>query len=99
MTLHIDFETRSELDLKEVGLHRYARHPSTDVWCLAWAFGDDEPSIWTPGDDWPFERYIKEGVPVHAWNVAFELEIWNEILVKRYGWPPLTLEVSHPRGL
>jgi hypothetical protein len=28
-SLHIDFETRSVLDLREVGLHRYARDPNT----------------------------------------------------------------------
>jgi DNA polymerase len=89
MKLHIDFETRSQLDLKEVGLHRYARHPSTDVWCLAWAVGDDEPRIWTPGAP---SSVPPTGLPVHAWNAAFELEIWNEILVKRYGFPVLKPE-------
>ncbi len=96
-TLHIDFETRSELDLKEVGLHRYARHPSTDVWCMAYAFGDDEPVIWTPGMSLPMGMTVRvhEGAAVAAWNVAFELEIWNEILVKRYGFPALKPEQAH----
>jgi DNA polymerase len=43
MIIHGDFETRSELDLKEVGLDVYARHPSTDVWCFGWAIDDGEP--------------------------------------------------------
>jgi hypothetical protein len=46
MIIHGDFETRSELDLKEVGLDVYARHPSTDVWCFGWAVDDGEPQIY-----------------------------------------------------
>ena len=41
--LHIDFETRSVIDLKEVGVHEYAAHPTTDLWCAAYAFDDEEP--------------------------------------------------------
>lgn len=95
--LRIDFETRSALDLREVGLYRYARHPTTDIWCLAWAFGDDEPQLWLPGEPMP-ERialHVEANGPVVAWNVAFELEIWNEILAKRYGFPPLKPEQAH----
>ena len=40
--LHIDFETRSELDLRKVGLHNYARHPSTDVRCMSFSLDDGE---------------------------------------------------------
>lgn len=32
---YIDFETRSEADLKAVGAANYAEHPSTDIICLA----------------------------------------------------------------
>lgn len=101
--LHTDFETRSAIDLREVGLHRYARHPSTDVWCMAWALGDGEPVIWTPADGPPTfangasfaSMHVAAGRPFYAWNVAFELEIWNEILVKRYGFPPLKPEQAY----
>lgn len=40
-------------------------------------------------------EHVAAGKPVSAWNVAFELEIWNEILVKRYGFPPLKPEQAH----
>lgn len=91
MKAHGDFETRSELDLKKVGLYRYARHPSTDVWCFAYALGNDEPRLWLPGQDCPAElaAHVKAGGPLYAWNVGFEYEIWQEIMVKRYGFPPL----------
>ena len=105
--LHIDFETRSELDLREVGLHRYARHPSTDVWCMAWAIDEDEPKLWgdrievdgvgllpynCPPD---VHNHVFDGGIVKAHNAPFELEIWNEILVKRYGWPELKPEQTY----
>lgn len=40
--LHIDLETYSEVNLSQVGQHYYARHASTRVLLLAYAF-DDEP--------------------------------------------------------
>ena len=95
-TLHIDFETRSELDLREVGLWKYVRHPSTDVWCAAVAIGDEEPGIATLTDRlWippRFVDHVRSGKPVYAHNAPFELAVWNEIMVKRYGWPPLAPE-------
>ena len=39
--LHIDFEARSELDLKKVGAYKYAAHPSTEILCMSYAFNDD----------------------------------------------------------
>jgi DNA polymerase bacteriophage-type len=43
MTLkfHFDFETRSRSDLKKVGVYNYARDPSTETLCMAYALGDD----------------------------------------------------------
>ena len=93
-TLHVDFETRSELDLKEVGLHRYARHPSTDVWCMAWSLGDADPALITlnGAEHCGFIPHVKAGLPVYAHNAPFELDIWNNIMVPRYGWPELKPE-------
>lgn len=95
--LHCDFETRSILDLKAVGLWNYARHPSTDVWCMAYAQGDAEPSMWLPGQKLSdyFVQYIEQGGKVVAHNAAFELAIWNEIMVPRYRWPRLSPEQTY----
>lgn len=47
---YLDFETRSLVDLKKIGAHNYAVHPSTEPLCLAYAFGDLRPvHLWTPG--------------------------------------------------
>lgn len=92
--LHIDFETRSILDLKKVGLDNYSKHPTTDVWCLGWAFGDEPIELWTPSNPIPgfLKHYLKALTPVAAHNAAFELAIWNNIMVPRYGWPELKPE-------
>lgn len=95
--LHIDFETRSTVDLKETGVDIYAQHPTTDVWCAAFAFGDDEPEIWTSGKCRAFVlhrviEHVRSGGLVVAHNAAFELAIWNGIMVPRYKFPPLKPE-------
>ena len=46
--LSIDFETRSDVDLKACGAYVYASDPSTQVYMMGWAFGDDEPETWLP---------------------------------------------------
>lgn len=93
-TLHIDFETRSEIDLRKVGLHRYARDPSTDVICMAWAVNDEPVRLWHPANINPTDvmNNVSEGIRVVAHNVPFELEIWNQIMVPRFGWPELKPE-------
>lgn len=91
--LHIDFETRSAADLKEVGLDNYARDPSTDVWCMAYCVADGPVHVWTPdirGSD--AVLYVQTGSLVVAHNAAFELAIWNNVMVPRYGWPELKPE-------
>ena len=95
--LFLDFETRSVLDLKEVGLWNYVRHPSTDVWCMAWAFGDAEPQVWRPGVAGMLQDvydHVRIGTVI-AHNAIFELGVWNEIMVPRYGWPRLDPAQTH----
>lgn len=91
--IHLDFETRSTVDLREVGLDNYARHSSTDVWCAAWALNDQVPVLWTPTSEvqWPKYADISRTTFV-CHNAAFELAIWNNIMVPRYGWPELKPE-------
>ncbi|NBN62076.1 DNA polymerase family A protein [Pannonibacter tanglangensis] len=88
-TVHIDFETRSTCELKTAGAHKYAEHPDTGVWCMAYAVDDDPVRIWKPGDPWPG---LDMGATFMAHNATFELQIWNKIMVRRYGWPALLVE-------
>jgi len=49
-------------------------------------------------DDWFFPapdrvyEHVCAGGEVRAWNAQFERTIWNEIMVKRYGFPPLSID-------
>lgn len=94
--LHLDFETRSAADLKVVGLDNYARHPTTDVWCIGFAFGDEDVQLVNPGNaqftQYDLCNHVADGATVVAHNAAFELAIWNAIMAPRYGWPPLKPE-------
>lgn len=102
--LHIDFETASRVDLKSAGLDVYARDPSTHVHCMAYAFDDEmvqlfDLSLWDIPNTVPcytaWDRvrdHVEAGGLVYAHNVAFELAIWNHIMVPRYGWPVLKPE-------
>lgn len=47
-TLHIDFETRSRVDLPTQGGHVYATDPSTEVLMAAYAFDDGPVKLWLP---------------------------------------------------
>lgn len=87
--LHIDFETRSTVDLPKANAYIYFDDPTTDVWCAAYAFGEDDPRLWWPGDACPPEiaDHVRAGGEVHAWNAAFERLAIRQILGPRYGWP------------
>jgi len=87
----IDFETYSEADLKKCGAWKYSEHPSTEVLCLAYAFGNDEPKLWHPGMSPPLDLFaaIEKGATVDAHGITFERAQWENVCVKRMGWPEI----------
>jgi len=86
--IFIDFECRSECDLPARGVYNYARDPSTQVLCMAWAIDDGEVSVWTPGQAFPkFDGHL-----IYAHNAAFERLIWTYVLGPDYGVPVPKLE-------
>ena len=90
MTVSIDFETRSAVDLRKTGVYKYASDPSTDIWCMAYKGPwSEDVDVWMPGDpmDERLENWIVEGGLLSAWNANFERTIWNEVMVARYQWP------------
>jgi hypothetical protein len=92
--LGLDFETRGVVDLRRVGVHKYAAHPDTGVLCAA--FAEDAAAIesWIPGTPCPksIVRAVMEGWTIHAFNANFERLIWHHILTPRYGWPEPRLD-------
>jgi DNA polymerase len=94
--LSLDFETRSAINLTKVGAERYARDPTTGVWCAAWAIDDDPVGIWYPGlNAVPHKLldHIESGGTVSAWNAPFELAIWRHVILRDYPhFPELKIE-------
>ena len=96
MGLHIDFETRSILDLSKCGADAYAAHPSTSVLCMAYAFGDGEVKLWNGRSLFPANvcAWVDSGQEVVAHNGgSFELLIWNQSLRRQVpGVPQMKIE-------
>ncbi len=101
MRVHLDYETRCELDLGKVGLKRYTSHPSFRVLMASWAIEDDPVSVVDMlDDDWDelLRLLYSPHVQWHAFNASFEdavtqaafgievpLERWHCTLVHAYG--------------
>lgn len=97
----IDFETRSECDLKKAGAYLYSLHPTTMPTCLAFKVRGGKTwlvrfeTINKPWKKLPqklrdmWTRMIDNGYLFTAHNAFFETCIYKNILVKRYGWPDI----------
>lgn len=74
--LHLDFETKSTCNLKTAGAHKYAADPSTAPLMLAWAFDDEEVSLWQPHlgplPDRVMRGLLDPTVAKVAFNATFE---------------------------
>ena len=78
--------------IEAVGTFAYAEHPTTEVLCAAYDLHDGAGlRLWTPGCPPPVELFDPDLLIV-AWNSMFEWSIWNNVCVRRYGWPELSLD-------
>lgn len=79
--------------LGAVGSSVYSEHPSTEVLCIDYDFGNG-PRIWFPGLPEPTQllNHAALGGSFIAWNSSFEYDIWNNVCVPKLGWPPIRLE-------
>lgn len=95
--LSIDLETRSTVDLKRSGVYPYAEHPTTDVWCAAFALDDGPVQTWRADEPVPalIVEHVRTGGKIRAWNAQFERTLWRLVLTPRYGWPMPALEQFH----
>lgn len=94
MTLHIDIETTSVVDLRRTGVFRYAEDRDTHIICACFqrapslvAPGDVQ--LWQPGQEVPHDilMAVESGEPICAWNAQFEATMWASQLGSRHGWP------------
>jgi DNA polymerase len=83
---NLDFETGSEIDLTEVGVYNYARHPSTRAWVLRYTFNAARKvHTWhiARGEKMPADLDAALDDPevmFEGWNVSFERLIFRDVL-------------------
>lgn len=95
-----DFETRSCSDLRKEGAYKYSLDPTTQPTCLAVKFVGvpnqmfltlkEVNSPWRKvpeGFRYHWQKCIEDDYEFTAHNAFFERCIYENILVKRYGWP------------
>lgn len=85
MAFHLDFESRSTLDLGEHGLDRYLKHESTQVLMLAYAHDDDEVKLWEPHKQSEIPAEVLDYVlnpfeTKFGWNCTFEMGLFRHVL-------------------
>jgi DNA polymerase len=83
--LWVDFEVKSEVDLKAAGTLRYVAEASTSAIVLAYAIGDAPALTWHADGailDWrdapaDLRRAFDRGAILAAWNASFDSAVWN----------------------
>jgi DNA polymerase len=96
-TLHLDFETYCELDIRQVGSYRYASHPSCEVLILCYTLPGLGKQWWVPRRDGPdlpddLAAYVEaDDGTLTAHNAEFEMCVWMFVLVARHAAPPVAL--------
>ena len=85
MLVNLDFETRSKINLKDVGLDKYAKDPSTEVICMAYSIDNGEVQLWLPNQT-PPQFFFNPKTVFTAWNAAFEYNILRNVLDLPIKW-------------
>jgi DNA polymerase len=83
--LWVDFEVKSEVDLKAVGTTRYVADPAASAIVLAYAIGDAPALAWHANGailDWDnaasdLRDAFNRGAIMAAWNASFDAAVWN----------------------
>lgn len=103
--LHIDFESRSAIDLTKVGAHRYAVDPSTEIICTSYRVEDGPVRR---GERWgDFCRSLDEdaratlaaGGKILAHNASFERVMWNTLLEHELRLTPQMQDCTMARAM
>lgn len=83
MSVHIDFETFSRINLKKSNAFRYGEDPSTEALILAYAIGGSDPVVVdltrasAIEELFPLFEAVDQGAMICAHNVQFERIIWT----------------------
>jgi len=108
--LILDYETRSQADLKKVGAYEYANHPSTEILCVGWRFGNSwelknkTTKLWSPflknqsQPDQLVNALLLDDIFLVAHNAYFEQVITRFILSQHFTHPYLK-QIPHERWI
>lgn len=93
--LHFDYESKSELDLLEVGGDLYTAHHSTEILMTSWHLDDEPTQLWVPAEGERIPGDLKQAlldpeVIKIAFNSQFERLMTWRVLARQIG-----LEVEH----
>jgi hypothetical protein len=94
-----DLETRSAVSLHDCGAFIYSIDPTTSPLCLFYAVDDEDPQRWLPGEPVPpvfaeIAANPQDWITV-AHSYDFERWVHENVLVPRYGFPPIPREIQH----
>ena len=96
---------RDNKGLPAVGARNYVEHPTFELLSLSWDLKDGKgrrwwrppvcggvvlPAVYIVSDPQELWSYIASGGIIEAFNVGFELTVWNYYCVPKLGWPPLS---------
>lgn len=89
----IDFETRSDVDLRKQGSYVYFESPHARVMIGSYAIDDGPIRRWEYGEPCPADlrEAVEAGAIIHAHNASFEIQCF-EWLHRNAGWPLPRLE-------
>lgn len=96
--LHVDVETKSEVNLITQGAYNYAKHPSTDILCICFAEDDGEVQQWHPGlglnatFNRLMELLLDPKVIKWAHNASFERLIFEHVVFPQYLGEPHVIQ-------
>ena len=92
--LEIDFETRSDIDIRTRGAYVYFESPHTQPLMASYILNGGPTKRWLPHEPCPADirAHVEAGGMVSAHNCgSFERRLWQTIMTPRYGWPVLDL--------
>lgn len=75
-----------------IGVRVYAEHPTTEVLTFKYDLKDGHGTRgWKPGEPnpQPLFDHLASGKLIEAHNAGFEMTIWEQVCVPKYGWPSI----------
>lgn len=101
--IDIDFETRSELDITQVGARVYAEHPSTEILMISFSINQKDVFNWNPFFGEKNNKQILEQaighvksmdgkIAIRAFHSEFEYWVWNLVGTRQFGWSEMPIE-------